>query len=73
MASFHSWKRSQLDDNRKVFEQGPQAWLDQSGPNSGDGIINAEKKEDVHIFVCTDEADLRPLAVLINSSMANTP
>jgi len=73
MASFHSWKRNQLDDNRKVFEQGPQAWLEQSVPDSVEEVIKTEKKEDIHIFVCTDEADLRPLAVLINSSMANTP
>jgi hypothetical protein len=25
----------------------------------------------VHIFVCTDEYDLRPLAVLINSTISN--
>jgi hypothetical protein len=63
MASFHSWKRSQIDDNRKAFEQGPQEWLQPAG----------EKMEDIHVFVCTDESDLRPLAVLINSSMANCP
>lgn len=65
MASFQAWKRSQLQDNQKVFE-GHQHEVIRD-------IISEDVRKDqsVHIFVCTDEADLRPLAVLINSSMAN--
>ncbi|KAG0554072.1 hypothetical protein KC19_12G060200 [Ceratodon purpureus] len=75
MASFHNWKNSQLQDNRKVFQEGlvSQGVLLDSMSLTGDETVNAEKLEDIHVFVCTDESDLRPLAVLINSSMANTP
>jgi hypothetical protein len=31
----------------------------------------ATSQKQVHIFVCTDEYDLRPLAVLINSTISN--
>ena len=75
MASFHSWKNSQLQDNRKVFQEGlvSQGVMVDSMSLTGDDNVNVGKMEDIHIFVCTDESDLRPLAVLINSSMANTP
>lgn len=78
MASINSWKRSQLDDNRIQFEQGgPQEYIHEPLPNTVDGssvtASDSEKKKDIHVFVCTDESDLRPLAVLINSSMENTP
>jgi hypothetical protein len=74
MASFHSWKNSQLQDNRKVFQEGlvSQGVMLDSLSLTGDETVNAVKMEDIHVFVCTDESDLRPLAVLINSSMANT-
>ena len=77
MASFHSWKRTQLADNRKVFEQGSQEWLEPVGEKlepMGEKLEPiGEKLEDIHVFICTDESDLRPLAVLINSSMSNCP
>jgi lipopolysaccharide biosynthesis glycosyltransferase len=78
MASINNWKRSQLDDNRSQFEQGgPQEYIHEPLPNTVDGssvtAVDSEKKKDIHVFVCTDESDLRPLAVLINSSMHNTP
>lgn len=100
MASFQAWKRSQLQDNRKIFEGlqpevseseietlRPQVIVEeknddiQEGNEKDDFQENNEKvviphgnpKDDIHIFVCTDEADLRPLAVLINSSMVNAP
>ncbi|XP_024362409.1 uncharacterized protein [Physcomitrium patens] len=84
MASFHSWKHNQLQDNRKAFEEGFQTVLDPirstesedeniDSSNKGDETVEASTLEDIHVFVCTDEADLRPLAVLINSSMANCP
>lgn len=75
IGSFHSWKNSQLEDNRKAFQEGLEkgVMLD-SRPNTDDETtMIVEKKKDIHVFVCTDESDLRPLAVLINSSMANTP
>lgn len=74
MGSFHSWKNNQLEDNRKVFQEGLQSgvMLD-SKLDADDEASVVVKKEDIHVFVCTDESDLRPLAVLINSSMANTP
>lgn len=99
MASFQAWKRSQLQDNRKIFEGlQPEVSIDETlrpqeviveektddiqERNEKDDfqeidervvIPQGNPKDDIHIFVCTDEADLRPLAVLINSSMVNAP
>lgn len=74
MGSFHSWKNNQHEENQKIFEQGIKGVLLDS-INTEEETTNqtVKKNDDIHVFVCTDESDLRPLAVLINSSMANTP
>lgn len=74
MGSFHSWKNNQHEENQKIFEQGIKGvLLDSINNNEEETNQSVKKNDDIHVFVCTDESDLRPLAVLINSSMANTP
>jgi hypothetical protein len=49
-------------------------WQQEEQQSHGKGtneFLKMANKQEVHIFLCTDDPDLRPIGVLINSTILN--